>query len=81
VFNLAKKHKNLESILITVDPTIYQGTSQIGKFLIGKDRGKAIRTKGQLNNLATSYFNNIEFEERNDFYRFPWSHIIMHAKL
>ncbi len=81
VFNVAKRHMNLESILISVDPTIYHGTSQFGKFLIGKDRGKAIRTKIQLNHLASGYFNNIEFEERNDFYRFPWSHLIMHAKL
>ncbi len=81
VFNVAKKHMNLESILIAVDPTICNVISQFGKFLVGKVRGKAIRTKIQVNHLATGYLNNIEFEERNDFYRFPWSHLIMHVKL
>ena len=29
IFNVAKKHMNLESILITVDPTIYNGKMSI----------------------------------------------------
>ncbi len=80
VLETAARHMHNDSILITVDPTIYNETTLIAKYLISKDRGKAIRNQSEIRELARNYFNQISHEERSDLYRFPWSHVIMKMK-
>jgi cyclopropane fatty-acyl-phospholipid synthase-like methyltransferase len=81
VFETAQKHMDRNSVLITIDPIVHEKTSLAARYLISKDRGKAIRSTEQIFELATLRFSKIEFDLRNDLNNFPWSHVIMKASL
>lgn len=65
--------------LVSIDGCYHDGQSRIARFLISRDRGKAIRTPEAYEKLVLSHFTLDETNVATDIFRIPWSGFSMRA--
>lgn len=66
-----------EGVMITLDNTYIPEQSKIARWLISKDRGKAVRTTEGYAALAADYFDSIRSEIIHDAFVIPYTIVIM----
>ena len=67
-------------VLITVDPVYSRNQHRFAKWLISKDRGRAVRTAEGYKELAAHRFTEIEGAELHDMLSVPYTHFIMKCR-
>ena len=67
--------------IITVDPTVSNGTHPIGRFLASRDRGRNVRSPEGYEALARRAFEEVQLRVRHDLLRVPYSHAILECSL
>ena len=63
--------------LITCDGCYTPEQSKIARWLLGKDRGKFVRTQTEYLRLTSEGFRKVESHLRHDLLRIPYTHVIM----
>ena len=65
--------------LASIDCCYHSGQSRLAKFLISRDRGKAVRTPAAYKKLVSSHFSPVDTSIATDLYRIPYSCFTMRA--
>lgn len=63
--------------LITYDCVLVEGQHWLARWLIGRDRGRAVRSPLQYETLARSYFARVEGALLHDTLRLPYTILVM----
>jgi len=79
LFELARQALRPAGRLITFDGCYVPGQSRFVRWLLGRDRGKFIRSREEYVKLASAEFTNVESHIRHDLLRVPYTHLIMHC--
>ena len=77
LFTLARLALQPNGRLITFDGCYSPGQSRVAHWLLGRDRGKFVRTRAQYERLASACFSKVECHLRHDLLRIPYTHLIM----
>jgi len=77
LFSIAYQALRLNGSLITYDNVFIENQHWFAKWIISRDRGKAVRTAESYRHLATQYFTDIEEEVLHDTLRIPYTIYIM----
>lgn len=80
LFEIGQKALKSGGKLITLDPCYTDEQSNLARWLISKDRGKAIRTKDEYNILAKKVFTHVEPYIYNNLINIPYTHILLECK-
>jgi SAM-dependent methyltransferase len=73
LFNIAHKVLRSRGVLITYDNVFVENQHWFAKWLISRDRGKAVRTVEGYKQLASRYFADIEGQVLHDTLRVPYT--------
>jgi len=63
--------------LITFDGCYVPNQSRLASWVLGKDRGKFVRTQAEYEGLAVGSFSHVQAHLRHDLLRIPYTHLIM----
>jgi SAM-dependent methyltransferase len=66
--------------LVTLDPAIDAGQPRLARWLIGRDRGRSVRSASAYAALAGPYFGSVRTTVRHDLARVPYTHVIMECR-
>jgi SAM-dependent methyltransferase len=66
--------------MVTVDNAWVPEQSRIARFLIGRDRGRNVRTPAGYAGLARRLFDDVSFTVRHDLLRFPYTHVFLSCR-
>lgn len=77
VFSLAHETLAPGGRLITWDGVYVAGQNRVAKWLISKDRGRAVRSADGYKALASSHFEQVECEILHDTLRLPYTICVM----
>lgn len=67
-------------VFIAFDPVYAHGQSPIARYIISRDRGRAVRSAAGYRALAEPIFDRVEHQIRTDLLRIPYTHFIMHCR-
>jgi len=67
--------------LITSDPCFSEEQSFMARYLVSKDRGQHVRNVEGYKALMSSVFSTVNCDLRDDFARFPYTHLIMECQI
>ena len=77
MFDLVRRALRPAGRLITFDGCYVPDQSKAARWLLGKDRGKFVRTRAEYLRLASASFASVESHLRHDLLRIPYTHLIM----
>jgi SAM-dependent methyltransferase len=77
LFNIAHHALKLNGALITYDNVYVENQHPIAKWLISRDRGRAVRTVEGYQKLALRHFVDVESEVLHDVLRIPYTGFVM----
>ena len=77
LFNIAYQSLKPQGALITFDNVYVENQNRLAKWLISRDRGRAVRTVDEYKGLAARCFADIEGEISHDALRIPYTIFIM----
>jgi|SRR5580765_6923957 SAM-dependent methyltransferase len=77
LFDIAYQTLKLDGVLITYDNVYVENQNWFAKWLISRDRGRAVRTIEDYKRLAVQYFVDIEGNILHDALRIPYTIFIM----
>lgn len=80
LFTSVLKNLNKNGLFLTIDPVYIENQNPIARFIISKDRGKAIRNPDKMREILASYFKSIEHTIHNNLNNMPYTHIITKCK-
>ena len=80
LFQFSAQHLVPGGRMITVDPCYEDGQSPIARFIISRDRGQHVRTRGDYCALATALFTSVQSEIRHDLINIPFTHCIIECQ-
>lgn len=80
LFALARLALRPGGRLITLDGCYMSGQSRVARWLLERDRGKFVRSQPQYEHLATSAFLKVESYVRCDFFRAPYTVLVMRCR-
>ncbi|HEY5912943.1 MAG TPA: methyltransferase domain-containing protein [Verrucomicrobiae bacterium] len=63
--------------LVTFDGCYIPDQSKMAGWVLGKDRGKFVRTRDEYERLAATAFSHVQGHLRHDLLRIPYTHLIM----
>lgn len=63
--------------VLTVDPTVAEGSHPVGRFLAARDRGRHVRSPAGYAKLAEGSFSEVHVDVRHDLLHVPYSHAIL----
>lgn len=66
-------------VLVTLDGVYVPEQSAIARFIISRDRGRAVRTPEGYLGLVEGTFAEVRRQTRTDLLRIPYTHFIMHC--
>jgi SAM-dependent methyltransferase len=66
--------------LVTLDPARRAGQARLARFLIGRDRGRGVRTPEAYRELARPHFSTVAVSVREDLARVPYTHAILECR-
>lgn len=81
LFRLAAQALDPDGVLITMDPVFAPAQHPMARWLIGRDRGRSVRTPEGYHALARSSFPLVNYHLRHDMLNIPYSHSIMQCTL
>lgn len=73
VFSLAQEALVPGGRLVTWDCVYVEDQNRLARWLISKDRGRAVRTAAGYQNLASEYFSEVQVEIFHDTLRLPYT--------
>lgn len=79
VLHLAAKVLRPNARLVCFEPTYVDRQSRLGRWIMGKDRGRNIRTDAQWNEIARSVFAACTTRIMTGLLRLPYTHIVIEA--
>ena len=77
LFHLASNALKPNGVLVTIDAVHSANQHWFARWLISKDRGRAVRTAQGYRDLASHYFAEIEEAELHDMLYVPYTHFVM----
>jgi SAM-dependent methyltransferase len=66
--------------LVTMDPALDKDQSRVARWLIGRDRGRRVRSVAAYHALADGHFQAVSATVRHDLARIPYTHVIMECR-
>jgi SAM-dependent methyltransferase len=63
--------------LVSIDPALAPGQPSIARWLIGRDRGRSVRTAEGYRAVLAPYFETVDCTVRHDLARVPYTHAIL----
>lgn len=66
---------------LTLDPGRVAGESRIAAWLVGRDRGRHIRTPEGYRTLVAPQFASVEQHVRRDLARLPYTHVVLDGRV
>lgn len=76
LFQVAKKALRPGGFFLALDPVYHQPQSMLARYIISKDRGKAVRTTEQYLSLYSKEFTQIDYHIDTDPLRIPYTGIV-----
>jgi SAM-dependent methyltransferase len=80
LFALARLALRPGGRLTTLDGCYMSGQSKLARWLLDRDRGKYVRSQPQYERLAAGAFSKVESYVRGDFFRAPYTVLIMRCR-
>jgi SAM-dependent methyltransferase len=80
VLCLCRKGLKTGGTLVTLDGYYANNIHPVARFLLDHDRGKFIRTKSEYLGLARSVFPKVKLYEHLDYFRVPYSVLVMECR-
>ena len=77
LFSIAHESLRSGGVLVTYDNVLVENQHWFAKWLISRDRGKAVRTVEGYKRLASRYFADIEGQVFHDALRVPYTNFVM----
>lgn len=66
---------------VSIDPTFVEDQNVVSRLLAKNDRGRNVRSPGELATIAEKHFRSVNLQIRHDLYRIPYTHVIMEASI
>lgn len=77
LFTVAARQLVPDGLVVTLDPTRTDDQSRAARFMVGRDRGQAVRTPSAYAAFAHPHFSDVDVSVHHDLLRIPYSHAIV----